>query len=472
MSSLNPGPSHSGEKGKTKSARSILKIVFACFVVLMMGGIVSWWWLNRLTVSEINAPSQMDAQAWPGVQFAENDWPCWRGSLGNGEAGGPDPVVKWSATENIKWCKETPGRGHASPVIIGKQVFLFTADEEKQELSLLAYDRSTGEEKWCTLLHTGGFPIKHNKNSHASSTPVCDGTHVYCVAAANDGVLVTACTTEGKVAWQTVAGPFLSENGYGPSPVIWGPYVIVVGDSSPLAMRRIAQSPSFVAALDRRTGTIIWRMKRPLGHSYGTPTILKSTAGDQLLLGGSEAIISYDPKNGSEKWRYAWPGSRVLNTIVTLPGQMLATTSLPSRLTVCLKTTGRGLLGESDVLWKSERYGCDVPTPLMRPERLYLVDDGGIVTCLASNDGKLLWKGRLGSGSAISASPVVHGKHIYVSSENGKTFVFEEGPSFKLLSTNDLGEEQIASPAIAGGDIFIRTSKHLWCIGDSNKVKQ
>lgn len=455
-----------------KRSRVLLKIAFLTAIFILFAAGIGWWWLNRHTVSEIKPSALPDDHAWPAMQFSENDWPCWRGPLGNGESPGPPPPQNWSATTNIKWKREVPGRGHASPIICDHAVYLFTADEEKQQLSLLAYDRDSGQDRWQTIFHTGGFPIKHPKNSHASSTPICDGKHIYCVAAVNDSLQVTAVTVDGKVAWQTEAGPFISENGYGPSPVLWGPYVLVVGDSSPLAMRRVAQSPSFVSALDRHTGAIAWRVKRPLGHSYGSPVILKSETGDQLLLAGPEAIISYNPLNGNERWRYQWPASRVLNTIVTLPDRMIAITSLPSRLTICLKTSGNGQLGEQDVIWKSERYVCDVPTPLLHSERLYLVDDGGIITTLAAGDGKLLWKGRLGSGTAVSASPVIHGNHIYAAAEGGKTFVFEDGSAFKLLATNDLGEEQIATPAIAGGNMFIRTSKHVWCIAESSKVKQ
>lgn len=434
--------------------------------IALVAGLGYWWLIARSDVSEIKASANPEPGAWPAVTASANDWPWWRGPSMNGEAAGTAPPINWSASKNIKWKSEVPGRGHASPILWGDHVFLLSADEAAQKIILCAYQRSNGHPRWQKTIHQGGLPIKHAKNSFASSTPACDGKHVYSVIATNAVVLVTACTLEGQIAWQTEAGPFISENGFGSSPLLWGPYFIVAADSSPLSLRRISNSPSFLAALDRRTGKIAWRVRRALGHSYGTPIIANLAGREQLLLGGPEAVVSYNPVNGEEYWRYPWSASRTTNTIAALGDRLVVTTTLPTRQTICLRGDGSGTLDPSSLLWKSERYVCEVPSPMIRKERVFLLEDNGIASCLSSQDGHLLWKGRLGSGESISASPVVHGIAIYASAESGKTYVFEDGPAFKLLATNDLGEEQMATPALAGGEIYIRTAHHLWCISE------
>lgn len=444
---------------------TILKSGLITSILIILCTVI-WWWSRQFVNLEIKAPAAADVQGWPAPELHADDWPWWRGPTGDGHAQGDSSPLLWSTTKNIKWKVPIPGRGHASPILYGTQVFILTADEEQHLIHMLSYERTTGQELWRMKLHEGSLPIKHLKNSYASSTPACDGKHIYSAIAIDKGILVSAISLKGELAWQTLAGPFISENGYGSSVVVWGPYIIVAGDSSPLQLRRLSSSPSFLAALDRRNGTIAWRVQRPLGHSYGTPVLACHDNQTQIILAGPEAVISYDPANGRERWRFPWVASRTSNTPVISENRVLVTSTLPLRQLLCLRLDQRGKLSEQDILWKSDRNMCDVPSPIVIDDHLYLFEDNGVVKCMKINDGNVIWRGRLGSGEAISASPICHGPHIFAFAESGKTYVYQHGDTLRLMATNDLEEEQMATPALAGGELYIRTRHHLWCISE------
>ena len=211
-------------------------------------------------------------------------------------------VTEWSESRNILWKVPVPGNGHASPIVCGGQVFIATADEQHQTQSLLCFDRQTGKPLWSRVIHTGGFMQKHAKNSQASATPACDGQRVFVPFLHAGGLWVTAVDlAAGDILWQTEAGPFVSEHGYGSSPVIWGSFVLVSGDSI---------GGGFLAALNRQTGALAWRRQRPndgANGSYGSPLIANLAGKPQLIQSGAGKVSSYDPATGEMFWRCDGP---------------------------------------------------------------------------------------------------------------------------------------------------------------------
>ena len=200
-------------------------------------------------------------------EVAPADWPWWRGPTLDGKSRDRSAPTQWSATENVTWKTPVPGRGHSSPVLWGDRLFLTTADEAKQTQRVLAFDRKTGRAVWDTVAHTGGLDPKHEKNSHASATPACDGERVYAVFINGGAMHVTATDLDGKVVWQKNAGPYTSQHGNGSSPVLYKKTVIVVADSL---------KGSFLAALDRATGDVVWKIDRPVtgrNGSYESPVV-------------------------------------------------------------------------------------------------------------------------------------------------------------------------------------------------------
>jgi predicted small lipoprotein YifL len=236
---------------------------------------------------------------WP-IAPNQDDWPWWRGLNQDGRAtqSAVEPPLTWGPTENVVWQAPLSGRGHASPVLWGETLLLANADEEAQTQSLLALSRMDGKPLWNTIVHRGELPSRHDKNSHASATPACDGRQVYAAFVTSDGLWVTALNFAGEIAWQTKAGPFSIEHGYGSSPVLYESLVIVAGDN---------QGPGYLAAFDRATGEMVWRTPRTEHSSYGTPIL--ATLGDraQLLHSGGNVTAGYDPKTGQQIWKCAGP---------------------------------------------------------------------------------------------------------------------------------------------------------------------
>ena len=274
---------------------------------LFIVGVLATGCNRRLPVEEVRPLQSVIDETWePATPPADTDWPSWRGTKGDGKAIGTAPT-KWSPKENIAWSVEVPGKGHSSPILWQGKLFLASADVRAETLSLLCYDRQDGEPKWTCVLHQGGIMHAHDKNTHASATPACDGQKIYWAGMVSGGIWVSAVDLDGKIAWQTEAGPFQSKHGYGSSPVLYKNLVIVAGDSD---------GPGFLAALDKQTGKIAWRVQRGNVASFGTPVIAEVAGKTQLLLSGQSKMTSYDPATGDELWQSAGPASVTANTVV------------------------------------------------------------------------------------------------------------------------------------------------------------
>ena len=384
------------------------------------------------------------------VVVSPDDWPWWRGPSYNNIAEGEPPATHWSQDENIVWKTPVPGLGHGSPIVAGKRIFLLTADDLKETMSLVCFYRESGQLLWETELHRGGLMHKSLKNSYASSTPACDGQRVFATFITRGGLWLTATDLDGEILWQKLVAPFQSEHGYASCPLIYRSLVIVAGDNL---------EPSFLTALDRRTGETVWQVPRHQGGSYGSPVVATLAGNEQLLLSGQGFVTSYNPSDGQTLWSSQAMSPSMIGTIAWHNDFVFAT-SLHG--TVCIRADGVGDVSHSHVAWAS-RVKANVPSPLVVEDRLIVVQDDGIVSCLSVRSGEQHWKKRLGGN--ISASPVLAGEYVYVPNEEGRTFVFKAAADFELVAENDLGDSSFASPVICGGRIYLRTEQHLFCIG-------
>ena len=390
------------------------------------------------------------AEASPGPE----DWPWWRGPGRDGKSRETDPPLEWREEAGVAWRTPVPGRGHGSPSVWGDRIYLATADEEKEEQLVLAYDRASGSELWRRVVHQGGFVHRHTKNSHASGTPACDGERVY-IAFLNAGAIrATALDRDGRIVWQRKAGDFETEHGYGASPVLYGQTVIVCGDSN---------GSSFLTALHRGTGDVVWTTERRAVSSFASPIVGRVAGRDQLLLSGADVVASYAPSSGELLWHCEGPTETMASTMAFGGDLVVATGGYPEKEILCIRADGEGDVSDSRVVWREKRGVSYVPSPLIHEGRLYIVNDQGIATCFGLASGKELWKGRLEGG--FSASPVLAGGRIYVTSEAGETFVIEAGDEFRILARNKLPGGGFATPVIAGGRIYLRTTEALWAIG-------
>ena len=389
------------------------------------------------------------------VAVAKGDWPWWRGTERDNKALGDPPPVKWAENENIIWKAEVQGRGYASPIVCSDRIFVPTADELEQIQSLLCFSRETGERLWNTEFHRGGFVHKNIKNSHASSTAACDGGRVFVPFVVQGGLWLTATDLDGNILWQKLVAPFDSEHGYASSPAIYKSLVIVASDNL---------GPSYLTALDRRSGETVWQVPRGSGGSYATPVIAMLAGRPQLLLSGQNSVTSYDPENGEVLWFCSGMASSTIGTIAWSKNSVFATAGAATTAggTMSIGADGRDDVTNTHITWTSNAT-ANVPSPLVVEDRLVVVQDIGLVTCLSTETGKELWKERLGGN--ISASPVLAGDLVYLPNEEGTVFVFKAGKQFESVAENHLGDGGFATPVICGGRIYLRTEHHLYCIG-------
>jgi len=401
--------------------------------------------------------------AWPAFDVGSakaEDWPQWRGMRHDGIADSAKmPPLKFSATEKVRWSVPIPGRGHGSPIIHGKNIFLATADEKSRTQSLICIDRDTGKVTWERVVHRDGFPNKSNKKaSNASSTPACDGRSVFISFLHAGAVYTTAFDLKGKQLWQTKITDYILHQGFATSPAIYQSLLIVSADN---------KGGGAVCGLKRTDGSVVWRIDRPKYPNYASPVIYRINDLDQLIFQGCNLVSSYDPANGKQRWQVKGATTECVSSIVTDGVHVFTSGGYPRNHVCAMKADGSG-----EVVWEniSRVY---VPSMLVRDGYLFAVMDNGNAMCWHSDTGKQMWKERL--NRTTSASPVMVGDRIYAVDEQGNFSVFKADPkSFKVLAKNKLGDQVFATPVICGGRIYARVAEmgggvrqeKLYCIGE------
>ncbi len=393
---------------------------------------------------------------------AEN-WPCWRGPRGDGSSAEASVPVRWSRTENVAWRSEIPGVGHSSPIVWGDRVFTVTAMAEGKDRGdvtdrvLLCLDRATGRILWHRTVVTSPLEQKHRLNSWASSTPATDGRLVYVTFLDQKDMVVAAYDFAGNQKWLVRPGMFKSVHGFCSSPVIYKDKLIVNGDHD---------GDAYIVALDRQTGKTIWKTDREnKTRSYCVPIIRELDGRQQLLLSGSKCVASYDPDTGDRHWVIDGPTEQFVASLVMNKGLVFVTGGYPDHHLLAIRPTGRSDANVTDthIVWRDTKGVSYVQSPIAAGDYFLVVSDDGIASCLDAETGKRYWSQRLGEHH--SASLVVAGGLVYFLSDSGVARVVKPGPSFELIATNTVGENCYSSPAISGGQIFIRAEKHLYCIG-------
>lgn len=407
------------------------------------------------------------APAADSAKSAAGDWRTWRGPSLNGIANSDEqPPTSWSDSRNVVWKSSVPGRGHSSPTVVGKLVVLATADKSRQIQSVIAYDRTTGDELWKTDVNTGAFPAKlHPKNTHASPTVVSNGSYLFASFANHDSLQVTALDMEGNQVWQEAVGAFRPkqyEYGYAPSPTLYGSTLIVASEFE-------TGSGGYLAALDQKTGDTVWMTPRFKQITFSSPVVANVAGRDQVLISGADHVASYDPNTGVELWKVRGTTKATCGTIVWEGDFVFASGGYPKAETLCVNADGSG-----NVMWRNNQK-CYEQSMLVSDGFLYGVTDKGIAYCWKASDGTEMWKERL--AGPVSASPVLVAGNIVQSNEKGTTWVFEAtGDGYQELARNQLGDEAFASPAVSGDQLFLRVAdsssgrrqESLYCIGAGN----
>jgi outer membrane protein assembly factor BamB len=385
--------------------------------------------------------------------FAE-DWPEFRGSTGQGVSSERGLPLTWSETKNVRWKVAIPGKGWSSPAILGDRIWLTAATEDGKSLRAICIDRNSG----AITQNLEVFRIKNlgpmsPKNSLASPTPVLEGDRVYL----HFGAHGTACITQtGEIVWKTRLEYDNGQHGPGGSPVLYDNLLIVSCDGLEI---------QYVVALDKLTGKVKWKKLRQGYQAYTTPLVVKLPAGDQVISPGALRAIAYEPRTGKEIWnvRYGDGFSNVPRPVYG-NGLVYICTGFQEPSMLAVRVDGRGDVTKSHVAWTLKRGVPLTPSPLLVGDELYMVNDGGIASCVDAKTGAELWRARI-SGN-FSASPIYADGRIYFLSEEGLTVVIAPGKKFQALATNQLDGETLASMAVSGGSIFIRSRTHLYRLGN------
>jgi outer membrane protein assembly factor BamB len=400
------------------------------------------------------------------VVHAEN-WPQWRGPSLNGLSGEKNLPVRWTTEENIVWKLALPGLSGATPIIWRDFVFLNVADGDN--LFLWAVDRKKGTVVWQKPLGTGN--VKMRKHNMSSPSPVTDGRNVYIMTGTG---IFKSFDFSGKELWsrdiQKDYGQFGLNWGYASSPLLLDDslYVQVLHGMK-------TDDPSYVMRIDKKTGKTIWKVERSTAairespDSYTTPGLLRYGKNVEIVITGGDCVTGHDPATGRELWRANGlnPENNPFYRIVASPVIFNDIIYAPTRVKplLALKAGGRGDITSSHVLWSTVN-GPDVPTPVTDGKYFYVVNDRGIMWCFDAKTGQEIYGQQRIKSGIYSSSPVLADDKIYITNEDGLTTVVKAGPKFEVLAENALNDFCLSSPAISGGQIFIRTSGHLFCIGN------
>lgn len=395
------------------------------------------------------------------AQERANDWPAWRGPRADGVADGRTLPIHWSQSENVLWSAKLPGWGTSSPVVYGNRVFVTSQGQiaGKKSLLTLCFDRSTGKELWRHDFGLGVDQRTHEKSNLAVNTPAVTKDAVYVAFGNAD---IARYTHDGKLLWTNRYLPR-----FGDPKMAWGYCVSpLVLDDSVLFPWNHHNGPCFLIGLDKKSGEIAWKQDRPIGTAHATPLLVEHHGQKDILVPGQNRLTAFDAKTRRELWRYGEGAGPYNGEIIVSPvyGDGMVFLQLWRQSHIhAIRLTGDGK--PPAPLWISKKPGPQEPSLLYYRALLYALMDNGVLVCLDGKTGEEYYRERL--GGACNSSPVAGDGRIYVSDNDGVTYVIQAGKKFELLGTNRLGERITASPAISGNDLIYRTDSHLYCIGRS-----
>lgn len=379
------------------------------------------------------------------------DWTQFRGPDGSGVSPETDLPVRWSKTENMRWTAQLPGKGIASPVIVGGKVFItICSGPMLDRLHVLCFEVTSGKQLWERRFLATGNTMCHEKTTTAAPTPITDGRYVYALFGTGDLVCLTI---DGDLIWYRALlkdYPNIGNSlGLASSPVLAAGVLVVplenVGDS-------------FILGLDAQTGVNRWKMPRPRELNWVTPLVLRRGDRSEVIFQTRTELTAYDPMTGKEVWTYKAPKGLTTSPSPVGVGDAILVLGGDA---VALRPGDGG--SPPQVVWQSNRVRSNFGTPLVDAGRVYTISGAGVLVCARTDTGALLWQERL--KGTFYASLVLAAGRIYAVNDEGKTFVVQVGDKPQVLATNSIEELVLATPAVAEGAIFLRGAKTLYCIG-------
>lgn len=422
-------------------------------------------------------------------------WPSFRGSAASGVADGQGLPDRWNAEEmtNILWKIPIPGLAHSSPIVWGDRVFVTTAVNRENnaefkpglygdgttaadrtvahQFKVLALEASSGKVVWEKVAYSGAPRAgRHIKSTYANPTPATNG-EVLVAFFCSEGLF--AYDLEGTLLWKKDLGVIKTsaydvpdyEWGCASSPILWQDLVIVQADTT---------DTDFLAAFEAKTGKEVWRVERQGPPSWATPNVYEGPKGAELVTNAPGGIRGYDPRTGTELWHILGSSNITAPTPVFTPDLLVVTSGRrPEKPLYVVRAGSRGDLSlgpdqtsNASIVWSKTGRGPYMPTPLIYRGFLYTLNNDGVFDRYDLNTGAELYRERVPHrGGGFSASPVAADGKIYLASEDGDVFVLGSGAAFELVATNPMGETLMATPALAGGRLFVRGRNHLFAVG-------
>ena len=430
----------------------------------------------------------------PAAEARTGNWPSFRGAQASGVADGQHLPDTWDVTSgaNILWRTPIAGLAHSSPVVWGDLVFVTSAissrpnatfrpglygdgdasdDRSRHRFMVYAIDAHTGRTVWERTAHEGE-PLnkRHIKSTYASASPATDGRIVVAWFGSQG---VYGYDYSGALRWKVDLGRVdmgaydipTFEWGPASSPIIWNGLVILQCDT---------QADSFIVALNADTGDTVWKTDRDELPSWGTPTVVMTPAGPQLVTNASHFIRGYDPRTGKELWKHGHSSKITAPTPISGDGLLVVASGRgPERPIFVVRPDARGDLTLRDgetrsaaVVWSRTGRGSYMPTPLFYNGLLYVLANNGVFDAYQLKTGEEVYRQRLPEiGSGFSASPVAADGKIYLANEDGEMLVIGAGETFKHIATSSMGEPLMATPALVNGVMYVRSASTLFAIG-------
>ena len=424
----------------------------------------------------------------------ENNWPHWRGPHATGAAVNANPPTTWSETENIRWKVRIPGMGHATPIVWEDRIFIQTAikgempktqtqnteaenppeDSRRRrrgrrrnevfpsyKFDLIALNRSDGSVLWQkTLRETPPHEGIHETASFASNSPITDGEHIYAYFGSRG---LYCLDMAGNLKWEKDIGKMQKRNtfGEGSCPIIHGNTIVILQDH---------EGPSFITALDKRTGDELWKMDRDERTTWTSPIVVEHGGKAQVIVTATNRSRSYDLETGEVLWECGGMTGNVIPTPVAADGLVYLISGFRGAALQAVNIAnaeGDITASTEAIAWEYNEDTPYVPSPLLHGNILYFLKGNDIISAVDKISGELLYGPiRIGGVRGIYASIVGAADRVYVVSRNGTVAVVQHGPKFEILAQNYLEDSFNASPAIVGSELYLRGSQYLYCIAE------
>lgn len=426
------------------------------------------------------------------------DWPSFRGAWAVGVVDGPTLPDHWDLAESeaaVLWKADVPGLGHSCPVVVGDRIFVATAvpaegeaalqigrggnikaaeNEGPQSWRVLCFDRRTGRQLWSQEAHRGApKATRHTKATHANSTVTVSGDRVVAFFG-SEGLY--CYDLEGTLLWKRDFGVVdISKYGigwgYGSSPAVYDGRIVLVCDDP---------TNPYLVCCRMEDGEELWRTSRQddCERNWSTPFVFERDGVAQIVVNGWPWVVSYNLQTGEEIWRIKGGGDNPVPTPFIVDDRIYVTSAHGAKSPIIvLRTDAAGNISEAEdpesagLIWRTERGGAYMSTPVVVGDYLYLGNTNGVLRCFHAVTGEKMYEERIDSGAYMVASLVASNGRIYCTAEDGTVYVVAAGPKFQLLAKNRLGEPCLATPAISGGRLYFRTTKSLVAIGLENGTR-